>query len=265
MADLMKMNDHMMGWLKEITPFIEDALQKELDIDTKSNHRDLVSNIDKEVEAFLTAKITQTYPGHHIIGEENAQSVKTQTAGKIWIIDPIDGTTNFVKQKDNFCILIAYYEQGVGKIGHIYDVLNRNMYYAIDQQGAYLNGKPLQAPPPIKLSDGLVSCDVRNWYDKSQFQHLVDHCFDIRYYGCGGIDSIHVFNGKITAFITSRSGPWDAAAPLIIAEELGLTMVRLDGFPVDYLTGGGFVLANPGSIDDILAIMKHDHGLNSGN
>lgn len=256
-TDLHNMNNEVRAWLREVVPFIEALLQRERRVETKADERDLVSDIDKEVERFLRAKIKKQYPNHNILGEENASSFHPRGEDHVWIIDPIDGTANFLKQKDEFCILIAYYEQGVGKLGYIYDVGNKHLYYAIDQQGAFKDEERLTPPAAIPLHEGLVSCDVRNWYRHKTFSALIEGCFDIRYYGCGGIDSIHVFLGKLTAFITTRSGPWDAAAQLIFAKELGLRMVRFDGRPLHYLEGGAFILANEGSAEEILTIMKH--------
>jgi myo-inositol-1(or 4)-monophosphatase len=252
----MEIDMQVKQWFKEIIPFIHQSLSTKLTIETKSSRRDLVSNIDKEVEARIRAKIMEHYPSHEIIGEETDQPVQTRSLDHVWIIDPIDGTTNFLKQMDHFCVLIAYYENNVGKLGYIYDVMNDDLYHAIESKGAFLNGEKMEAPSPISLADGLVSCDIRRWHSKTTFTELLNQCFDIRYMGCGGIDSIHVFHGKFAAFVNSDSGPWDLAAQVIFAKELGFKMSKFDGSPVDYLVGGDYILANPGCYDDIASILK---------
>ncbi|RDW16759.1 inositol monophosphatase family protein [Oceanobacillus chungangensis] len=253
---LMEIDLQVKQWFKEIIPFIQESLSTELTIETKSSHRDLVSNIDKEVEARIRAKIIENYPIHQIIGEETKQREQIQSFDNVWLIDPIDGTTNFLKQQDHFCVLIAYYENNVGKLGYIYDVMNNDLYHAMENEGAYLNGVRMKSPASIALEDGLVSCDISRWHTKSNFTELVNHCFDIRYMGCGGIDSIHVFDGKFVAFVNSDSGPWDLAAQVIFAKELGLKMSKFDGNPVDYLVGGDYILANAGCFEDVVSIMK---------
>ncbi|WP_170140821.1 inositol monophosphatase family protein [Oceanobacillus arenosus] len=255
-SSLMEIDMQVKQGFKEIISFIHQSLSTELTIETKSNRRDLVSNIDKEVEAMIRAKIKEHYPSHEIIGEETKQTEELQSLEHVWTIDPIDGTTNFLKQIDHFCVLISYYENNVGKLGYIYDVMNDDLYHAMENEGAFLNGVKIISPAPISLEDGLVSCDIGRWHTKSNFAKLVNQCFDIRNFGCGGIDSIHVFHGKFAAFVNSDSGPWDLAAQLIFAKELGLKMSKFDGSPVDYLVGGDYILANAGCYEDIVSIMK---------
>lgn len=254
--NLEQIHINVKSWLGEFIPFIKQSLQQSLTIETKRDRRDLVSNIDKQMESLLTAKINEYYSSHQVLGEETAECFQPDTLDHLWIIDPIDGTTNFLKQKDHFCILIAYYEQGIGKLSYIYDVINEDLYHAVDGQGAYKNGEPISRPELTALEEGLVSCDARNWCEQPRFQQLMKRCFDIRFFGCGGIDSLHVIQGKFAAFLTSVSGPWDKAAQMIFAKELGLKLVRFDGSEVDYLTGGDYILANEGCIDEILLIMK---------
>ena len=253
---LLDMHDKVKAWIEEIVPFIKKAVLEELTIDTKSSDFDLVTNVDKRVERFFREKINQTYPSHGIIGEESDNSNVKENFDCIWVIDPIDGTTNFVKQKDHFCILLSYYEQHIGQLAYMYDVMNDDFYYALRGEGAYVNGKRMGKPANIKLREGLVSADIIAWSKKAIFQELLEKSFGIRYFGCGGIDSIHVITGKFTAYITTRSGPWDLAAQLIFAEELGLKTSKFDGSPVDYAIGGDWMLANEGCYEELLHIAK---------
>lgn len=249
-------HSHVLMWLEEAADRIRDSFAEQLIIETKADRKDLVTNMDKDIQAFLIGKITEFCPTHQILGEESADQFKDDSREHVWIIDPIDGTANFVKQQDHFCILIAYYEDDIGKLGYIYDVMNKDVYYAIEHEGVFLNDQELPAPPSVSLQEGLVSIDVRNWCGKSCLEKLAADTFDIRYFGCGGIDSIHVITGKFAAFATSVAGPWDLAAQLIFAKELGLRVSKFDGSPVHYLEGGNWVISNQGAYDDLLAIVK---------
>ena len=253
---LIEIHEQAKKWVEEIIPFIKESVFVELTVDTKSSANDLVTNVDKAVEAHFRTKIQQTFPTHGIIGEEYGYEGVRESFDSIWVIDPIDGTTNFVKQKDYFCVLVSYYEKDIGELAYIYDVMNDDFYYAMNGQGAYLNDKRLEKPKEIMLSEGLVSANISAWSKKDIFQELLQKSFDIRFFGCGGIDSIHVFNGKFAAFVNSKSGPWDLAAQLIFAKELGLKTSKFNGSPVDYATGGDWVLANEGSYDAVLEITK---------
>lgn len=247
---------NVLMWLEEAADMIRDSFAEHLIIETKSDCKDLVTNMDKNIQAFLIQKITETYPTHQILAEESAEQFIDSNREHVWIIDPIDGTANFVKQHDYFCILISYYENDIGKLGYIYEVMKEDIYYAIENEGVFLNDRKLPAPPTVSLHEGLVSIDVRNWYGKSCLEKLAMEAFDIRYFGCGGIDSIQVITGKFAAFAASIAGPWDQAAQLIFAKELGLCVSKFDGSDVNYLEGGDWVISNMAAYEDLLAILK---------
>jgi len=249
-------HDRVLIWLEEAANMIRDSFAEHLIIETKLNRKDLVTNIDKKIQDFFTQKITEYHPTHQILGEESGEQFRDGNREHVWIIDPIDGTANFVKQQDHFCILISYYENDIGKLGYIYDVMNDDVYYAIENVGVFLNDRELPAPPTISLQEGLVSVDVRNWYGKPCLERLAVEAFDIRYFGCGGIDSIHVITGKFASFAVSIAGPWDKAAQLIFAKELGLCVSKFDGSDVNYLEGGDWVISNKVAYEDLLAIVK---------
>jgi myo-inositol-1(or 4)-monophosphatase len=255
-SSIQDIHAHVLMWLEEAAHMIRDSFAEHLMIETKSNRKDLVTNIDKNVQDFFTRKITEYYPTHQILGEESTEQFIDRNREHVWIIDPIDGTANFVKQQDHFCILISYYENDIGKLGYIYDVMNDDVYYAIENAGVFLNDRKLPAPPAISLHEGLVSVDVRNWCGKPCLERLAMEAFDLRYFGCGGIDSIHVITGKFAAFATSIAGPWDKAAQLIFAKELGLCVSKFDGSDVNYLEGGDWVISNKAAYEDLLAIVK---------
>lgn len=253
---LQDIHAHVLIWIKEAADMIRDSFAEHLLIETKSDHKDLVTNIDKSVQEFFTQKITEYYPTHQILGEESAEQFSDRNREHIWVIDPIDGTANFVKQQDHFCILISYFENDTGKLGYIFDVMNDNVYYAIENEGVFLNDRKLPAPPAISLQEGLVSVDVRNWRGKRCLEKLTVEAFDIRYFGCGGIDSIHVITGKFAAFASSIAGPWDKAAQLIFAKELGLCVSRFDGTDVNYLEGGDWIISNKAAYEDLLSVVR---------
>jgi len=253
---LREIHENVTSWIHEIVPFVQKAVCNKLTINTKSSDFDIVTDVDKKVEQFFREKIHQAYPSHGIIGEESDNTNVKNSFDCLWVIDPIDGTTNFVKQKDHFCLLISFYEKHVGQLGYMYDVMNHDFYYAIRGHGAYLNEKRIEKPAPIRLREGLVSADILAWSQHRLFAELLDRSFGYRYFGCSGIDSIHVINGKFAAFVSTRSGPWDLAAQLIFAEEVGLKTSKFDGSPVNYKVGGDWILANEGCYEEIVELTK---------
>ncbi|WHT49494.1 inositol monophosphatase family protein [Sporosarcina thermotolerans] len=115
---LIEIHEQAKKWVEEIIPFIKESILTKLTVDTKSSANDLVTNVDKAVESHFRAKIQETYPTHGIIGEEHGYEGVKGSFDSIWVIDPIDGTTNFVKQKDYFCVLVSYYEKDIGELAY---------------------------------------------------------------------------------------------------------------------------------------------------
>ena len=146
------------AWIEEATTYIHDQLNSEFEIESKSNRKDLVTNVDKEVELLFRNKIAENFPDDRYIGEEKMGDTPSNLAGGVWIVDPIDGTANFVLQQNHFAIMVAYYEDGIGKLGVVYDVMNDEYFEAIAGQGIKRNGQVFQ--PPFKdkiLKDSLIA------------------------------------------------------------------------------------------------------------
>lgn len=133
---------------------LRESFNKELEIKEKTSRTDLVTNMDREIELFLYEKITAHFPDERILGEESVGHDIQDLEGIVWIIDPIDGTLNFIKQRANFAIMIGIYEDGVGHLGYIYDVVRDELYFAIRHNGAYCNDRRLPTVEELPLSEG---------------------------------------------------------------------------------------------------------------
>ncbi len=120
----------------------------------KSSRKDLVTNVDKENEKFLITKIKNYAPDSHVLGEEGFGDQINREKGWIWIVDPIDGTMNFVKQQDHFAIMVALYIDGQGVLGYIYDVMNDELYSGGPNLGVFKNDVQLDQPANTALADG---------------------------------------------------------------------------------------------------------------
>lgn len=112
-----QMIEEIKQWLAEAVQLIQEKSQQQLTIQHKTGRTDLVTNIDREVQMLLIEKIQQHYPQDTILAEEENYSTVDTLQGNVWIIDPIDGTMNFVFEKENFCIMLAYYCEGIGNWG----------------------------------------------------------------------------------------------------------------------------------------------------
>lgn len=239
------------AWMLEAGALIRQKIDDPLTISTKSNPKDLVTQMDREVEFFFATKIKQFYPNHLLLGEEGYGDEVLNDTETIWIIDPIDGTMNFVHQKQNFAISIGIYHQGIGEIGCIYDVMNNNLYSALRGNGAFKNNQKL---PPLKeeldLNEAII-CLSHRWLIKNSYtnekimQQLVQDVRGVRSYGSAALDFALVAEGAIDAYITMRLEPWDIAAGKIIVQEVGGVTTNIEGKEVAMLERSSIITGNP--------------------
>ncbi len=160
--------------------FLRQHLHDDLQIEEKGDFTDLVTHLDKQVQEMLTQQIQSRYQGDGILGEEGGD-VSSIHEGNVWVIDPIDGTTNFIAQKTDFAIMIAYFENGVGKFGIIYDVMRDKLFHGGDSFPVYCNQERLKKPeapssPEFDRNQCTVVCDQCTWsgrISKSKFRYKI--------------------------------------------------------------------------------------------
>jgi myo-inositol-1(or 4)-monophosphatase len=207
--------------------------------------------MDKSIEKFFINKIQNTFLTHKVLGEEGYGDQVQDKSGIIWIIDPIDGTTNFIHQQSNFAISIGIYENGEGKMGLIYDVGGSNLYFAKKGEGAYLNEKKLPCLEEVTLSEAVIGVNA-TWagpnrrVNHENVQNIVRKSRGTRSYGSAAIELAYVASGKLDAYMTMRLSPWDFAAGLILLNEVGGVVTRTDGQPVQLLEQNSILAAKPG-------------------
>ncbi|MTV81361.1 inositol monophosphatase family protein [Secundilactobacillus folii] len=254
-AELHRVNRAVKQWLQASRSFILGKMQQNLNVSEKTSRKDLVTNVDKENEKLLINKIRTFAPKSQILGEEGFGDQIKQTSGWVWVVDPIDGTMNFVKQHDHFAIMIALYIDGEGVLGYVYDVMNDVIYSGGPQIGVFKNDEPLSAPANLNLRDGLVSVSapmlVHNY---KNLQAVVEASSGLRVYGSAGIEMIHLLTGEIVAYL-SYLKPWDFGAGKILAESLGLTATTVDGQALDMLSSDFVMVATVKAQQDILPII----------
>ncbi|WP_223700379.1 inositol monophosphatase family protein [Sutcliffiella deserti] len=251
-----EIDENAKRWTRDAGEKIRASFSEELLIQTKSSPNDLVTNIDRETEQFFIEKIRQAYPNHQILGEEGFGDELEKLDGTVWIIDPIDGTMNFVHQQRNFAISVAVYQDGVGKVGLIYDVVHDELYHAMPGEGAYLNDTKLPQLPQVSVEQAIIGLNA-TWItenkriDPSILAPLVKKVRGTRSYGCAAMEMAYVATGRIDAYISLRLSPWDYAAGLIIVEELGGKVTTLTGEPLTLLGQDSVFVSKPGLHDQI--------------
>ncbi len=255
--DLKQIDQFAKSIIVEAGNRIRNAFSYNLVIETKSNANDLVTNIDRETELFFIEKIKSFDPTHHIIGEEGMGEKVESLDGVVWIIDPIDGTMNFVKQHRHFMISIGIFIDGVGKLGYIYDVMREDLFHAIAGQGAWYNASPLRKLQPVTIEESVIGINA-HWVAPNRHIHhekvieLVRKVRGTRSYGSAAMEIAFVVSGKLDAYVSMRLSPWDIAGGTIIANEVGAIATNLHGRTVDLLHQDTFIIANPSIHHELL-------------
>lgn len=247
--DLQVIDQFAKEMIFEAAARIRIAFSYDLVVETKSNQNDLVTNIDRETELFFIEKIKAFDSTHRIMGEEGMGEKVESLDGVVWIIDPIDGTMNFVKQHRNFMISVGLYVDGVGKLGYIYDVMREDLFYAIEGQGAWYNQSPMRPLKPVKLEEAVIGINA-SWVTpnkKVNHEKLIELIHTVRgtrSYGSAAMEIAYVVSGKLDAYISMRLAPWDIGAGIVIAKEVGAMTTNLNGESFDMLSSDSFIIAN---------------------
>ncbi|RYL95444.1 inositol monophosphatase family protein [Sporolactobacillus sp. THM7-4] len=256
--DWLVLEKQVTGWIKEAGVRLKKSLSAPLNIRTKSAHNDLVTNMDKAIEKYLVEKIKEFYPDHKIISEEGFGDKIDSTAGVLWLVDPIDGTLNFVMQKRFFAISIGVYENGQGKAAFIYDVMGDEFFHCIAGSGAYRNEEKLAPLKDVRLEDALIDLSM-TWVkpnkrvDQDVLTDIVRRCSGTRAYGAASLELAYVASGLVDAYFTMRLSPWDYGAGLILIREVGGIATRADGSPIDILRRTSIVAGGEALHHEIVA------------
>jgi myo-inositol-1(or 4)-monophosphatase len=244
-------------WVMEAGNNIRASFETELDIQTKSNPNDLVTNMDREVEQFFIKKIREKFPDHKILGEEGFGDSLSSLEGTVWMLDPIDGTMNFVHQQRDFAVSLGIYENGIGRIGIIYDVVRDELYHAIKGMGAYLNGKTLSKLGEVDVREAIIGINPTWLMENRRIDHnllipLAKEARGLRSYGSAALEMAFVAAGRIDAYIALRLAPWDFGGGSILVEEVGGVVTNITGEKLNFLGTDSLLVAKPGFHPEIL-------------
>ncbi|MGX7107580.1 inositol monophosphatase family protein [Hutsoniella sourekii] len=251
-----QLHHRIVVWMEEAARRLRASLDQTIQVKEKSDRADLVTNMDRETEAFFVEKIRQYYPDHRILGEEGCSDQPEDHQGMIWLIDPIDGTLNFVKQQNNFGIMIGLFEDGQPVAGYIYNVMPGDLYYGIVGEGAYLNHQPLEPLAIDSLSQGLIIGNIGNFADnKLNINALLATSLGARSYGAAALEIISVIRGESALYLSTGLNPWDFGAGYCICEAMGLKVTTHTGQPLDILQKSPVLFASPRIHQEALEIL----------
>jgi myo-inositol-1(or 4)-monophosphatase len=219
---------------------------------------DLVSEVDRASEEAIIETIHAAYPDHAILAEESGAAGESDN---VWIIDPLDGTTNYLHGFPVYCVSIAMAHKGVLTHGVIYDPTRNDLYTASRGRGAYLNDRRMRVSRRTKLIDALVGTG----FPFRMFEHLdayvaimkdlMTRSAGIRRPGSAALDLASVAAGRFDAFWEIGLAPWDMAAGVLMIQEAGGLVGDLEG-EERYLQRGHIVAGNPKIFAQMLHVIQ---------
>ena len=200
------------------------------DLDEKSGVFDFATQMDHESEKLIVSEILAARPDDGLIGEEGAN--RESKSGVTWVIDPIDGTVNYLYDIPGWCISIAAKDGDGGLAGVVYSPATQSLWKAHRGGGAFLNGNPIKCNDPVVLNRALVGSGFAYDLEKRKIQaaliaRLLPEIRDLRRLGACAVDMCHVASGSLDAYFEAGVNEWDYAAAGLIATEAG-AMISID-------------------------------------
>jgi myo-inositol-1(or 4)-monophosphatase len=200
------------------------------DLDEKSGVFDFATQMDHESEKLIVSEIIAARPDDGLIGEEGAN--RESKSGVTWVIDPIDGTVNYLYDIPGWCISIAAKDRDGGLAGVVYSPATQSLWKAHRGGGAFLNGNPIKCNDPVALNRALVGSGFAYDLEKRKIQaaliaRLLPEIRDLRRLGACAVDMCHVASGSLDAYFEAGVNEWDYAAAGLIATEAG-AMISID-------------------------------------
>jgi len=211
---------------KQAGAFIQNEMQhfQASKVETKSLNQ-LVSYVDKNAEQKIIQGLQQIFPEAGFIAEE--ETVQSEQKPYMWVIDPLDGTTNFIHQLPVYSVSIALLHENEPVIGVIYEPSRAELFYAWKNGGAFLNGRKIQVKDNSSLADSLLATGFP-YYDFAQMeaylqtlQYFLKNTRGMRRMGSAAIDLAYVACGRFDGFFEYGLSPWDVAAGVLLVEEAG--------------------------------------------
>lgn len=223
---------------------------------------DFVTKVDMGVQEFLRPRLAELYPDVQFMSEEKDNS-EIDMRGKVWILDPIDGTTNLIHDYKMSAVSLGMTDNGVPVAGVVYNPFSDELFYAEKGKGAYLNGVRIEASKAKTLEQSLISVGTSPYYKELadvNFE-LIKRFFvaseDIRRCGSAALDLCYLACGRIDGYFEQNLKPWDYAAGIAILREAGGCVTDMSGGEPSY-TVPSHIIASNGFIHNDMQKMIND-------
>ncbi|KAI5616908.1 inositol monophosphatase 1 isoform X1, partial [Silurus asotus] len=238
--------DHAVAVARKAGEIVREALQNERKVMCKSTSVDLVTQTDQKVEQLIIASVREKFPSHSFIGEESVADGQpcVLSENPTWIIDPVDGTTNFVHGYPFVAVCIGFAVEKTLEFGVVYSCIEDKMYTARRGKGAFCNGEPLQ----VSQQKDINQCIIATEFGSNRDPAVVDKIFSnmrnilclpvhgVRGVGSAALNMCLVAAGSVEAYYEIGIHCWDIAAAAVIVEEAGGVLRDLEGGPMDLMS-----------------------------
>lgn len=207
--------------------------------------RDLVTDADLAAQQAIRSVLRDTFADYAFVGEEQGQGEPPSAvragaadAPPCWIVDPLDGTVNYVHRLQNFAVSIGLFAAGRMSLGVIYDPVYEELFTALDDQPAMCNGRPIAPSGCQQLDEALLACSFpagirRQDAEIGRFVDVLECCRAVRRLGSCAMNMCYVAAGRLDGYWATSVKSWDAAAGIVICRQAGATISRYDGGPLD--------------------------------
>jgi myo-inositol-1(or 4)-monophosphatase len=227
---------------------------------SEKQHNDFVTDVDVASEQAIVETLLKAYPDHAILGEESGASRNLNDDSEfVWIIDPLDGTTNFLHGYPNYCISIALQHKGVITQAVIYDPVRNDLFTATKGAGAYLNDKRIRVKNHDRIGKALIAsghgADPRALAEYLRMYEVVaSRCHGIRSSGSAALELANVAAGRVDAYFEKGLKIWDIAAGSLLVTEAGGICGEFSGESA-YLNKGDIMAAGPKVFAQLVPLM----------
>ncbi len=234
---------------------------------TRKRHNDFVTQVDRAAEAAIIEIVQRAYPDHAILAEESG--AKSGASDYTWIIDPLDGTTNFIHGYPQYCVSIGVSHRGTLVQAVVYDPSRNELFTASRGRGAYLNDRRIRVSKRTHLRDALIGTGFpfRDFTSLdeylSMFREVSSKTAGVRRAGAAALDLAYVAAGRLDGFWEAGLSPWDMAAGALLIQEAGGLVADFQG-ESQYLTDGRIVGGSPRIFSQLLQAIAPRAGTQGG-
>ena len=227
-------------------------------VESKSLHN-FVTHVDKTSEARIVKKLSELLPDAGFIAEEGTSTVRGDRYN--WVIDPLDGTTNFIHGLPPFAVSIALMEKDEVILGVVHEVISKETFYAWKGSPAFLNGAEIKVSKVTSVKDSLIATGfpytefnrIKPFMQSLEFLFTNSH--GVRRLGSASVDMVYLACGRFEAFYEYGLSPWDVAAAVLIVKQAGGQISDFKGGN-DYIFGKEIIVTNSGIFDEFSKIIK---------